>query len=104
MPGKITEVTGGVGAGDWKYILFAALIFFLNHCFSYIYNKPRDTELQNISKLMFYPYLRIIPMHLTIIIGVFTSGGLLIFLILKMMADGIMHVFEHRGKRRSEAT
>lgn len=48
---------------------------------------------------MFLPYARVIPMHLTIIFG-FGFGShsfaLIIFLILKTVADWIMHEFEHR--------
>src|SRR3990167_41606 len=43
---------------ELKSILLAALIFFINHLFSYFYNRPRDTKKQNIGSLMFYPYVR----------------------------------------------
>ena len=47
---------------------------------------------------MFTPYLRIIPMHLTIILGATLGGGagLIVFGILKTIADAIMHVIEHK--------
>ena len=48
---------------------------------------------------MFFPYLRILPMHLTIIvggaIGSAGTGALLFFLVLKTIADVIMHRIEH---------
>ena len=75
-----------------KYILLTALLFFINHLFSYFYNKPRDTKKQNIGLLTFYPYARIIPMHLTMIFGSLFGGALPLFLILKILADAIMHV------------
>lgn len=45
---------------------------------------------------MFYPYARIFPMHLTILLGATTGVPLLMFLVLKTIADGVMHVVEHR--------
>jgi len=85
-----------------KYILLTALIFFINHLFSYIYNKPYDTKKQNIGTLMFYPYARIIPMHLVIIFGSIFGGALTSFLILKTFADAIMHIIEHKVLRREK--
>lgn len=85
-----------------KYILLISLIFFINHLFSYLYNRPKDTKKQNIGLLMFYPYLRIIPMHLTIILGSSSGGVLPLFLVLKTFADGIMHVVEHNFLRKGE--
>ena len=53
---------------------------------------------RNIGTLMFIPYLRIIPMHLTIILGAVlgSGGGLLLFGALKTVADVVMHKVEHR--------
>jgi len=62
----------------------------------------RDEKKQNIGRVLFSPYARIIPMHLTILFGwiVFNALGekvaLVLFLILKTIADVIMHVREHR--------
>jgi hypothetical protein len=52
----------------------------------------------NIGTLMFVPYIRIIPMHLTIILGVMLEDGLglLLFGSLKTVADVAMHKVEHR--------
>ena len=81
---------------DLKYILPLALLFLGNHLFSYLHNRQRDIGRQNIGMLMFYPYARIIPMHLTIILGFSLGSRLLLFLLLKTLADAIMHVVEHR--------
>lgn len=81
------------------HILFGGVIFFVDHFFSFRYNKERDQKkIQNIGRLMFLPYARIVPMHLVIVFfGVFLSGTLplLVFLGLKTGADVIMHVIEH---------
>lgn len=53
---------------------------------------------QNIGTLMFVPYIRIVPMHITIIIGAMLGDGLglLLFGSLKTVADVVMHKVEHR--------
>ncbi len=92
----------GMGDVSWKFILLTSLGFFLNHLFSYLYNKPRDTEKQNIGTLMFYPYARILPMHLTIIFGSMFGNAIVAFLGLKILADVIMHFLEHNLIRKGE--
>lgn len=81
------------------------LIFFANHLFSYLHNRKRDMNRKpNIGTIMFFPYARIIPMHLTIIFGSHCAensrGTLVLFLGLKTLADLIMHIVEHAGTRR----
>lgn len=93
---------GESGFTESKFIVIAALIFFINHLFSYFYNKPKDTKKQKIGSLMFYPYARVIPMHLTLVIGSSLSSVLPFFLILKTFADCIMHIVEHRVLRKGE--
>lgn len=97
----------GTNIIDIKFILLTALLFFINHLFSFIYNKPKDTKKQNIGTLMFYPYARIIPMHMTIgpmmiLGGNFSEVVLLFFLILKTLADAVMHIIEHQIIRKGE--
>lgn len=60
-------------------------------------------ERRNIGTLMFIPYLRVIPMHLTIIFGIMLGeiGGVLLFGTLKTVADVAMHKIEHRMLQRS---
>jgi hypothetical protein len=88
-----------------KPILLLALVFFIYQAFSFFYNRKWDTaEKPNIGKLFLFPYARILPMHLTLILGGILSGGvfesrltLAIFMILKSMADVVMHIFERTG-------
>ena len=81
-------------------VFFSILILFGNHLFSYIYNFKEDSnKLKSIGTIMFFPYARIIPMHLTIVFGYFliqSSTGLIFFLCLKTLADLIMHITEHK--------
>jgi len=89
-------------------IFLMAGIFFVYQCFSFFYNKKwKNKRKPNIGTMMFFPYARIIPMHITIIAGgaLQTSGGeislvnasLLIFMLLKTLADILMHTVEKRG-------
>jgi len=86
------------------WILFAVIGFLISHWFSFRKNVEADLENRpNIGTMMFLPYLRIIPMHLTILIGgAIASGGwiLIAFMSLKTGADYLMHIAEHRIMRK----
>ncbi len=85
---------------DFTYIFTGGLIFFLNHTFSFYQNKVTDQQkIQNIGQLMLAPYARIIPMHLIIVFGaIIGQSALIVFLILKTLADLAMHTLKHRFK------
>ncbi|MFA5374601.1 MAG: DUF6498-containing protein [Dehalococcoidia bacterium] len=88
-------------------ITVCILTFLANHWFSYKKNRLSDmNRTLKLGTVFMTPYVRIIPMHLTIILGgVFIIEGststlaLLLFLILKTFADVIMHMVEHRSRR-----
>lgn len=75
------------------------IIFLTNHSFSFYKNLKKDTEKkQNIGRVMLFPYARILPMHIIIVMGLLinpTTNSILLFLILKTIADLIMHQKEH---------
>jgi hypothetical protein len=88
---------------------FVIIMFFANHLFSFLtfYKKSTnyDFSINDISKIMFHPYVRIIPMHLTIIFGgiflitgIFPELVLVLFLLLKTGADLQMHKNEHKSE------
>ena len=88
-------------------LLVCAIAFIVDHMYSYRYHRELDRQgTPNIGTLMFTPYLRIIPMHLTIVIGALAldSAGVLFFGLLKTGADVGMHIIEHKilGKRREQ--
>ena len=64
---------------------------FANHLFSYFVNRNRaGRRIPIIGSMMFFPNIRIIPMHVFIVFGAFAAGwhfALVFFLILKMLAD-----------------
>ncbi|MEQ8860457.1 MAG: DUF6498-containing protein [Pseudomonadales bacterium] len=58
----------------------------------------------NLGTLMFMPYARIVPMHLTLIAGVPLGGGAVwLFVLLKTAADVVMHKVEHRVLGRNHS-
>ncbi len=90
-------------------VITAAGIFVLYQGYSFFYNQKWLTKTKpNIGKMMLFPYARVIPMHLTIlfagaIMNVFSGSiwvqrpALVLFLLLKLTADAIMHVVEQKG-------
>lgn len=95
--GNLFNSSQGIGA-DWGFILTAAGLFFINHAFSFFYHKNSDKK-PNIGRIMGFPYVRIIPMHITIIAGTFLGHGIsaiVFFIILKTVADVVAHVIEHK--------
>ena len=83
------------------FILGGALLFFFAHLVSFLFYLNKPNPQHNIGTIMFYPYARIIPMHLTIIFGApFLGAGsavlLVFFLLLKTIADAAMQFVEHR--------
>lgn len=82
-----------------------AAVFVISHGYSLLENIAKDRRGKpNLGTLMMLPYARIVPMHLTIIFGglLFTgSAALLLFCILKTVADVVMHTVEHHVLRAS---
>jgi Family of unknown function (DUF6498) len=96
-------VGGKLGPNDWLGVGVSVLAFTLAHGYSLWWNEARDfkDKKPNLGTLMFYPYLRILPMHLTIIIGsTATSLALPLFIGLKTLSDCGMHLVEHAIFRR----
>ena len=86
------------------WIVICAAIFAVNHFYSYRYNRDLDRRgTPNIGTLMFTPYARVVPMHLTIVFGASQATsqlGVLLFGGLKTFADVVMHLFEHQQLKR----
>jgi hypothetical protein len=94
-------------SADGPYIALTSLVFLSDHVFSFIYNRGRRRYGREFFvEAMFKPYFRIIPMHVTIIVGSFillilgdkaASLVLVFFLALKTYADAKTHIWEHGG-------
>jgi len=77
-------------------------VFAFNHRYSYRQHLESDlARSPNIRMVMMFPYARILPMHLMIVIGIIMSdqsaAAMLLFTGMKTIADVIMHLLEHRG-------
>ncbi len=80
--------------------LLCSPAFAFNHLFSYRYHRALDQA----GTLMFTPYIRIVPMHLSIVLGESLAGSvnILLFGVLKTIADTLTHVVEHKRLRHKD--
>ena len=95
--------TGLFGIADPLGIALGCAVFFANHLVSYLWYRPREEASPD--AIFVEPYARIVPMHVTIIAGVFVTmllpgaeGArivLLLFLLLKAVADVAAHLKKH---------
>jgi len=79
--------------------VIAIVIFLFNHLFSFIYYFKKDQEKEvELGKLLFSGEARVAPMNLIVFgfILVIKSGDLVFFMLLKTIADVIMHIVEHK--------
>ncbi|MHB8651747.1 MAG: DUF6498-containing protein [Minisyncoccota bacterium] len=87
---------------NWSEVGMSALYFLTHHAFSFFYHSRERESTPNIGRVITFPFLRILPMHITIVVG----GGILIathaslavlvlFLLIKTGADLVMHTLEH---------
>jgi Family of unknown function (DUF6498) len=85
---------------DGLMYVVVGLAFLLSHGRSHREHVEADlASSPNLGALMFMPYLRVIPMHLVILFGAARGGGagtVILFSVLKTLADVGMHKFEHR--------
>lgn len=78
-------------------IVIATISFGIHHFLSYHAHRQQDRETKyNIGTLMFFPYARILPMHFTLgLATLYSTKALVVFLVLKTLADLIMHGVHH---------
>ena len=84
---------------DRVFLVFCVAAFLMSHGFSLRHNRASDfrEKKPNLGTLMFYPYMRIVPMHLAILFGsLLGDSRLFLFMGLKTIADAGMHLVEHR--------
>lgn len=99
------SLEGNLSRHETPGILGCIAVFVFNHYFSFRRNLEKDLSRKpNIGTVMAFPFARILPMHITIIIGCSltnrTTGILVLFLCLKTVADVIMHRVAHREDRQ----
>jgi len=88
-------LTGFSARANAKIVLITGGIFLVESTIDLIRRRSskKEGEKENIGKMFFVPYMRIIPMHLMILVPPFLGFGTsVIFLILKMLADIGMYI------------
>lgn len=100
------HVFAGIGLpdGEPRGYLYCTAVFAVNHLYSLRRNMHDDAAgSPNIDHLMMLPLVRTVPMHVMVFLGAFalkagatTLLSLLIFVVLKICADVIMHCVERR--------
>lgn len=85
------------------FVYFSVLLFFVNHLISFITNLKSDQEKEeSIRHMLISPFFRIIPMHLILFIGNILNIQVVIFIILKTIADIYMHNYMHNYESKSQ--
>lgn len=94
----------GLSSEAQASVVFCVVFFVFSHAFSLVRNARDDLRAPtpNLGMMMLMPYLRIIPMHLTITFGGMAMGAagvaplaIVLFMGLKSLADGVGHMLEH---------
>lgn len=95
--GSASFVVGQVTGLDWLIFALLAASFWFSHRASHREHVEADlARVPKLGTLMFMPYARILPMHLTIIFGAQVGAGVVwLFVLLKTAADVGMHKLEH---------
>jgi len=100
-----------------KYFLLSAGMFFISYLIEFVNSrKEQSDELPNIGLIMFAPYARIIPMHLTIILGGFIGAAgsifstntnlaiIVLFIGLKTIVDLFTHSIDFKKLKQQAET
>ena len=100
---------------DYYPIIISCIIFLINHLYSFLSNRISDREKwKNLGQMVNLAYIRIYPMHFTLIFSGFISQYLLdnrkyqliiiiFFLLIKAITDSISHKYEHNiGEMRDQ--
>lgn len=93
----VPMLVGRVSGVDWLIFAVLAVSFWLSHRASHREHVEADlARVPNIGTLMFMPYARVLPMHLTIVLGASLGAtAVWVFALLKTGADVVMHKLEH---------
>jgi hypothetical protein len=93
---------------EFDGFLIAGALFAVTHAFAFVKQRPAlAVATPDLGTLMWFPYVRILPMFFTILIGIGFLGPVsegavaatLLFILLKTIADVGMHLIEERRIR-----
>ena len=94
------------GRFDFNFFGLSIIIFFLSQLIWLIRKKTIYSKVPgNIGRMFFLPYLRIIPMHLTILLPAFIGvSAITLFLLLKTVVDVIFYLIANNQFNNSPGT
>ena len=99
---------GELSFRDWQISMALTLPFVFTHRQSHREHVETDLASKPTAmQLMGLPYLRVVPMHVTLVLGIWfmrdgdSSRGVALFAGLKTLADLGLHVAEHRRLQRA---
>ena len=106
LTGNLGDISGLRIDDLWSVLALGALFAF-TQAVEHRRAVAADRRLRpNIGAMLFLPYVRVLPMHLTILLGAALgsgAGALVLFGVLKAAADAAMLVLEERLVARSSA-
>jgi hypothetical protein len=84
----------GNGQFDHEFFRYSIFAFLVGQIINFVQEKAQQrTVSPNLGKMLFLPYLRILPMHITILLPVFMHiSSMGVFLIMKSLADVAMYI------------
>lgn len=83
---------------DWQFIKLSFIGILLAGTVQFLQDKAKNRVYDvNIGAMFFMPYARVVPMHLMILIpSFFHISAPIVFLLLKTIADAVMHIVYQR--------
>ena len=94
------------GPFQWPLFKNFLLAFIFGQVINFIQHKIQQRkQAANLGAMFFIPYLRIVPMHLTILLPNFLPiSNLGIFVVLKSVADVLMYVVTNKTNKKDRTT
>ncbi len=83
---------------DWSFIKLSFVAILFAGTVQFLQDKAKNRVYPvNIGAMFFMPYVRVVPMHLIILIpSFFHISAPIVFLLLKTIADAVMHIVYQR--------
>ena len=94
------------GQFDFNFFVLSVLIFFFTLLVSFIQRKTIYAKVPgNVGYMFLLPYLRIVPMHLTILLPAFIGvSAVTVFIVLKTIMDVLLYIITARPFRNAVIT
>jgi hypothetical protein len=113
LPGGFPGVESETFGPRWDLVALGAIALAISHGVSFVFNYLGRGEFRTarLGMLMFAPYVRLVALHVTIIVGGMLSialgspvGSMIVLVPIKIAIDLALHVREHRRAEAGAAT